>query len=308
MPLHPQAQKFLDMVAEQGGPPLHEMTVEQARGLPPLLGQLVGEGPEVQSVRDIEIPGPAGSIPARVYEPAADPPGTVVYYHGGGWVVGGLDDWDAVLRMLAVDSGARIVSVDYRLAPEHPFPAAHEDVDAAARWVASELAGGAPIVVAGDSVGGNLATVVALHARESGPEIALQVLVYPVVSMDLTTENYARYRDTHYFLNTPDLEWFYGHYVPNAADRTHPDVSPLAAESLAGSPPAYIVVAGYDPLTEDALKYAARLEEEGVRVTVARYDDQMHAFISMANFIDVGNQAIAAAGAAIKEAFAGVRA
>src|SRR5918997_1935144 len=132
MALHPQAQKFLDMAAEAGGPPLSEMTVEQARGLPPLLGQLVGEGPAVESVRDIEIPGPAHPIPARVYEATADPKGTVVYFHGGGWVVGGLDDWDAVLRMLAVESGARVVSVGYRLAPEHPFPAAHEDADAAA--------------------------------------------------------------------------------------------------------------------------------------------------------------------------------
>jgi len=305
MELHPQAQKFLQMAAEAGGPPLTEMTVEQARGMPALLGQLVGEGPEVASVRDIEIPGPAGAIPARVYEPTPDPVGTVVYFHGGGWVIGRLDDWDAVLRMLAVESGARIVSVDYRLAPEHRFPAAVEDADAAARWVASEIAGGDPIVVAGDSAGGNLATVVALHAREGGPQIALQVLVYPAVDLDLSSENYQRYRETRLFLNTQEMEWFLGHYLPEGADVSNPDLSPLRAESLAGSPPAYIVVAGHDPLTEDALKYAARLEEEGVQVSVARYDDQMHAFMSMANFIDTGNKAIAEAGAAIKAAFAG---
>jgi acetyl esterase len=299
--LHPQAQAFLDMAAAQGGPPLSQMTVEQARGLPPLLGQLVGEGPAVDSVRDIEIPGPAGAIPARVYEPAGAT-GTVVYFHGGGWVVGGLDDWDAVVRMLAVESGARVVSVDYRLAPEHPFPAAHEDADAAAAWVAAELAGGEPIVVAGDSAGGNLATVVALHARDGGPQIALQVLIYPVADANTTTANYDAYRDTHYFLNTPDMEWFYGHYAPEQAHRDHPDLSPLRAESLAGSPPAYVVVAAYDPLTEDAVKYAERLEAEGVQVTLKRYDDQMHAFVSMANFIDTGNAAIADIGAAIKKA------
>ncbi len=303
MTLHPQAQRFLDMAAEAGGPPLSEMTVEQARGLPALLGQLVGEGPQVASVRDIEIPGPAGAIPARVYEPTESPAGTVVYYHGGGWVLGGLDDWDAVLRMLAVESGARVVSVDYRLAPEHRFPAAHEDADAAAAWIASELAGGGPIVVAGDSAGGNLATVVALHARDGGPQIALQVLLYPAVDADTTTENYDRYRETQLFLNTQDMEWFYSHYAPDTAVRSHPDLSPLRADSLAGSPPAYVVVAGHDPLTEDALKYAKRLEDEGVKVSVARYDDQMHAFMSMANFIDVGNAAIADAGAAIKAAF-----
>jgi acetyl esterase len=302
--LHPQAQAFLDMAAAQGGPPLSQMTVEQARGLPPLLGQLVGEGPAVESVRDIEIPGPAHAIPARVYEATADPKGTVVYFHGGGWVVGGLDDWDAVLRMLAVESGARVVSVDYRLAPEHPFPAAHEDADAAAAWVASELADGGPIVVAGDSAGGNLATVVALHARDGGPQIALQVLIYPAVDADTTTANYDAYRDTHYFLNTPDMEWFYGHYAPGEGDRDHPDLSPLRAESLAGSPPAYVVVAAYDPLTEDAVKYAERLESEGVSVTLKRYDDQMHAFVSMANFIDTGNAAVADIGKAIKAAYA----
>jgi acetyl esterase len=301
MALHPQAQKFLDMAAEQGGPPLSEMTVEQARGLPPLLGQLVGEGPEVHAVRDVEIPGPAGAIPARVYEPSADPAGTVVYYHGGGWVVGGLDDWNAVLQMLAVDSGARVVSVDYRLAPEHRYPAAVEDADAAARWVASEF--GEPIVVAGDSAGGNLATVVALHARESGPKIALQVLIYPVVNADTSSEGYAKYRDTHYFLNTPDMEWFYSHYLGEGADVSDPDLSPVKAQSLAGSPPAYVIVAGYDPLTDDAVQYAQRLEQEGVPVTLKRYDDQMHAFVSMANFIDVGNQAIAEMGAAIRAAF-----
>jgi acetyl esterase len=300
MALHPQAQAFLDMAEAAGGPPLSEMTVEQARGLPPLLGQLVGEGPEVAAVRDIEIPGPAGPIAARIYEPTANPVGTVVYIHGGGWVVGGLDDWDAVLRMLALESGARIVSVDYRLAPEHPFPAAVEDSDAATRWVAAEY--GEPIVVAGDSAGGNLATVVALHARENGPQIALQVLIYPVVEADTTSEGYAAFRDTRYFLNTADMDWFFGHYLPAGTDVAHPDVSPIKADSLAGSPPAYVVVAAYDPLTDDALKYVARLEEEGVGVTLVRYDDQMHAFMSMANFIDVGNQAIAATGAAIREA------
>jgi acetyl esterase len=300
MTLHPQAQKFLEMAEAAGGPPLSEMTVEQARGLPPLLGQLVGEGPQIANVHDIEIPGPAGAIPARVYEPE-NPVGTVVYIHGGGWVVGGLDDWDAVLRMLANDSGARVVSVDYRLAPEHPYPAAVEDVDAAVRWVASELAGGQPIVVAGDSAGGNLTAVASLHARESGPQIALQVLIYPVVDADTSSENYDRFRDTHLFLNTPDMEWFWGHYLGDG-DPSDPDVSPLRAESLAGLPPAYVIVAGYDPLTEDALKYAKRLEDEGVPVTVARYDDQMHAFLSMANFIDTGNAAIADIGKAVKQA------
>jgi acetyl esterase len=180
--LHPQAQGFLDALAAQEAPPLYELTPEEARGVPAALAELIGPGPEVETVRDVSIPGPGGDIPARVYEPSADPPGTVVYYHGGGWVIGNLDQWDAVCRALAVASDCRVVNVEYRLAPEHPFPAPVEDSYAALEWVADNLAGGKPIVVAGDSAGGNLSAVVALRARDrNGPEIALQVLVYPVV-------------------------------------------------------------------------------------------------------------------------------
>jgi acetyl esterase len=298
-----QAQKLLDMMAEQGGPPLSSMTPQEARALPAILASLTGPGPDVHAVRDIEIPGPAGGIPARVYEPVADPAGTVVYYHGGGWVIGGLDEWDAAVRILAVESGARVVSVDYRLAPEHPFPAAADDAFAAAQWAAAELAGGGPIVVAGDSAGGNLAAVVSRKARDAdGPQIALQVLIYPVVDSDLTTEHYAQYADTHFILNTPDMQWFWDHYVPNEADRTHPDAAPLRAESLEGLPPAFLLVAGNDPLFAEGLAYGARLEESGVTVQTVRYDDQIHAFFTLPNLIEAGNAAIAEAGAAIKAA------
>jgi acetyl esterase/lipase len=303
MAVDAQAQKLLDMMAEQGGPPLSEMSPEEARALPAILAQLTGPGPDVSSVRDIEIPGPAGPIPARVYEPVADPAGTVVYLHGGGWVIGGLDEWDAAVRILAVESGARVVSVDYRLAPEHPFPAAADDAYAAAKWVAAELAGGAPIVVAGDSAGGNLAAVTALRAREGGPQIALQVLIYPVVDSDLTSDHYAQYQDTHFILNTPDMQWFWDHYAPDPADRAHPDASPLRAESLGGLPPAFLLVAGNDPLLAEGLAYAKRLEDEGVAVQVVRYDDQIHAFFTLPNLIEAGNRAIAEAGAAVKAAF-----
>jgi acetyl esterase len=302
MAVDPQAQKLLDMMAEQGGPPLSEMTPEEARALPAIFAQLTGPGPDVSAVRDIEIPGPAGPIPARVYEPVPEPAGTVVYFHGGGWVLGGLDEWDAAVRILAVESGARVVSVDYRLAPEHRFPAAADDAYAAAKWVAAELAAGAPIVVAGDSAGGNLAAVTALRARENGPQIDLQVLIYPVVDSDLSTDHYAQYQDTHFILNTPDMVWFWNHYAPDPADRAHPDASPLRAESLGGLPPAFLLVAGNDPLLAEGLAYAKRLEEEGVAVQVVRYDDQIHAFFTLPNLIEAGNAAIAEAGAAIRAA------
>jgi acetyl esterase len=303
MAVDAQAQKLLDLMAESGGPPLSQMTPEEARALPAILAELTGRGPDVASVRDIEIPGPAGAIGARVYEPVADPAATVVYFHGGGWVIGGLDEWDAAVRLLAVESGARVVSVDYRLAPEHPFPAAPDDAYAATAWVASELGAGGPIIVAGDSAGGNLATVTALRARDrGGPAITLQVLIYPVVDSDLTTEHYAQYQETHFILNTPDMAWFWGHYAPNAADRLHADASPLRAESLAGLPPAFLLVAGNDPLLEEGLAYGRRLEEAGVPVQVVRYDDQIHAFFTLPNLIEAGNRAIAEAGAAIKAA------
>jgi acetyl esterase len=298
LPIDAQAQKLLDMMAEAGGPPLSEMSPQEARQVPAILAELTGAGPELASVRDVEIPGPAGAIPARVYEPVADPPGTVVYFHGGGWVIGGLDTWDAAVRNLAKESGARVVSVDYRLAPEHPFPAAADDAHAATTWAATEYGG--PIVVAGDSAGGNLAAVTALRAREQGPELALQVLVYPVVDSDVTTDHYAQYQDTHLILNTPDVVWFWGHYAPDPADRIHPDAAPLRAESHEGLPPAWVLLAGNDPLLAEGEAYVARLEEAGVPVTVVRYEDQIHAFFTLPNLIEAGNRALAEAGAAIK--------
>jgi acetyl esterase len=303
--IDPQAQKLLDLIAESGAPPLTQQTPEEARQGPRLFAEMMGKGPEVASVRDIEIPGPAGAIPARVYEPVPDPPGTVVYYHGGGWVIGGLDEWDAAMRIVANASGARIVHVDYRLAPEHPFPAAVEDAVAGAAWVARELAGGQPIVVAGDSAGGNLATVVARKARdEGGPAISLQVLIYPAVDTDPDRPYYAQYRETKYILNAPEMAWFFNHYVPNPADRSNPDVAPLRAESLEGLPPAYIVLAGLDPLLEEGEEYAKRLEDSGVRVTTVRHDDQIHAFFTLPNLIEAGNRALEECGAFIKETLA----
>jgi acetyl esterase len=301
---HPQAQQLIDMIAEAGAPPLPELTPEEARQVPAILMELVGSGPDVALVRDIEIPGPARPMPARVYEPVPDPVGTVVYYHGGGWVFGSVDDWDAVCRALAVASGARLVSVDYRLAPEHRFPAATDDAFAALVWVAEQHPESA-IVVAGDSSGGNLAAVSALRARDAGgPEVALQVLVYPIVDYDMTRPSYAEHSDTRLLLNRAEMAWFWDHYVPNEAERTHSFASPIRASSLEGLPPAYIVVARHDPLRDEALAYASALEAAGVPVTVARYEDQIHAFFVLVNLLESADQAVAEAGAAIRDAVA----
>ena len=303
MPLHPQAQAFLDGLAAQGAPPIYELTPEQARGIPAALAELVGPGPDVASVRDIAIPGPASDIPARVYEPSADPPGTVVYYHGGGWVFGNVDEWDAVCRRLAVDSGCRVVSVDYRLAPEHRFPAAHEDAYAAFVWAAENLAAGRPVAVAGDSAGANLSAVVALRARdEGGPAIALQVLVYPVTDCDPTTSSYQEYGNAGLLLGKREMDWFLGHYIPDQADRESPQFSPLRAADHSRLPPAYVVIAEYDPLRDDGLAYADKLRAAGVPVTVRHFDDQPHVFFSLLGVVDAAAEASAGAGEAIRAA------
>ena len=301
----PQAQELLDAFAESGAPALASLTPEQARQPPVTFEQLIGPGPPVHAVRDIEIPGPAGPIPARVYEPVPEPAGTVAYFHGGGWVLGTLGDFDAVCRMLAVAAGARVVSVDYRLAPEHRFPAAIDDAFAALVWIAERYSG-EPVVVAGDSAGGNLAAVSALRAREEGgPEIALQLLVYPVVDCDLTRPSYLECAGSDFILNTAEMAWFWDHYVPDEAERLHPYASPIRASSLEGLPPAYIVIAHHDPLRDEGLAYAAALEAAGVPVTLARHDDQIHAFFVLVNLLECADRAVAEAGAAIREAVAG---
>jgi acetyl esterase len=302
--LHPDAREFLDLIAESGAPPLTSMTPEEARQGSAFFVDLIGAGPDVPAVKDIVIPGPSGTIPARVYRPVPDPVGTVVYYHGGGWVLGCLDEFDAVCQALAVASGARVVSVDYRLAPEHRFPAAVDDAFAALVRVAEQHPG-EPIVVAGDSAGGNLAAVSALRAREAGgPEIALQVLVYPVVDCDLTRPSYVECSGSALFLNTAEMVWFWDHYVPDPEEREHPYVSPIRASDLEGLPPAYIVVAGHDPLRDEGIAYAAALEYAGVPVTVARYDDQIHGFFWLINVMESAGPAVAEAGAAIRDAMA----
>ncbi len=303
MTLHPQAQGFLDALAAQEAPPLYELTPEQARGIPAALAEMIGPGPEVESVRDVSVPGPGGDIPVRVYEPSADPPGTVVYYHGGGWVIGTLDTWDAVCRALAVASGCRVVSVDYRLAPEHPFPAPVDDSYAALEWVAANLDAGKPLVVAGDRAGGNLSAVMTLRARDrGGPKIALQVLVYPGVDWDMTRSSYQQYGDVGLLLGKREMEWFRDHYLPNKADWSNPDAAPLLAADHSGLPPAYVVIAEYDPLRDEGLAYADKLRAAGVPVTVKHYEDQLHIFFTMVNVFESADAAVADVGKAIRAA------
>jgi acetyl esterase len=304
--IHPQAQELLAGKAAAGGPPMWELTPEEGRAVVAANAAVIGAGPFVASVRDVVIPSQAGEIPARVYSPAADAPGVVVYYYGGGWVLGSVDEWDASVRALAVASGCDVLSVDYRLAPEHVFPAAVDDAYDALIWAAGTLADGRPLVVAGDSAGGNLAAVCALRARDTGgPSLALQLLVYPVTDHDLDRKSYHQYDGTELVLNRRDMTWFWEHYAPDPAARANPYASPLRASDLSGLPPAYIVTAEHDPLRDEVFAYADRLRAAGVPVEHRHYGEEIHAFFTFVNLLDDADKAVSEAGAAIRAAVEG---
>jgi acetyl esterase len=305
--VHPQAQQILDGKAASGAPPLWELSPDQGRAMVEANGQIIGAGPTVASVRDITIPSQAGGMPARVYSPSADAPGVVVYYHGGGWVVGSLDSWDASCRLLAVASGCDLVSVDYRLAPEHVFPAATDDAFDALIWIGSPggLAAGRPIVVAGDSAGGNLALVTALRARDAGgPPVAMQLLVYPVADCDLDRKSYHEYDGDEFIVNRGDMVWFWDHYAPDPAVRVNPYASPLRAPDLSGLPPAYVITAEHDPLRDEGFDCAERLRAARVPVEHRHFGSQIHGFFTFVNLLDDADRAVNDAGQAIRAAVA----
>jgi acetyl esterase len=305
VPVHPQTRQVLAGRAAVGAPPAWEQTPEQLRAAFTATREVIGPGPAMASARDIVIPGRSGGIPARVYTPPDSSAGIIVYFHGGGWVIGSVDDWDAVCRALAVASACRLVSVDYRLAPEHRFPAAADDAYDALGWVAgaSQLTGAGPLVVAGDSAGGNLAAVCALRVRDTGgPELALQVLIYPVTDSDLDRPSYHDYDGNDFIVNRGDMEWYWDHYVPEVSARANPYASPLRASSLSGLPPAYIVTAEHDPLRDEGFVYADRLSAARVPVEHRHYGSQIHGFFSMVNVLDDADKAVADAGAAIRAA------
>jgi acetyl esterase/lipase len=303
--VHPQAQQILDGKAASGEPPLWELTLDEARAVAEADNAMIPAGPDLESVRDIVIPSQAGGLPARVYSPSSSAPGLALYYHGGGWVVGTLDGWDASVRNLAVASGCDVVSVDYRLAPEHVFPAAADDAYDSLVWAASAsgLAAGRPIVVAGDGAGGNLAAVSTLRARDfCGPSIALQVLVCPVVDRDLDRRSYREHDGDELILNRRDMVWFWDHYAPDPAARVNPYASPLRATDLSRLPPAYVVTAEHDPLRDEGFAYADRLRAARVPVEHRHYGSQIHAFFSYTGVLDDADKAVAEAGSAIRSA------
>jgi acetyl esterase len=306
MPLDPQARAFLDRLQELGVPGLGEIPPEEARATQDAAAEAVF-GPLVEvPTEDRTIPGPAGDIPVRVYRPGQDAAPVLVYFHGGGWVLGSLNTHHGVCATIARLSGCVVCSVDYRMAPEHRFPAALADAWAATTWVAEHPAelGGLPgaLAVGGDSAGGNLAAVCALRARDMGLSLALQLLVYPVTDADPDTSTYLEFADG-YFLTRRSMEWFWGHYLPDG-DRFHPDASPLRAADVSGTAPALVITAEFDPLRDEGEAYARRLEEAGVPVTLSRYDGMIHGFFRMPGAIDKANDALAEAAGALRGAFA----
>jgi acetyl esterase len=311
MPLDPQVEVLLGQLAALGGPDVADTEPDEARELFRSLCQMVGPGPEVGAVEDLVAPGPGGPIPVRLYRPPtagpSDPPRPLlVWLHGGGFVIGDVETSDASARELCAGAGVVVASVDYPLAPEHPFPAAPEAAYAAASWLAGQAstlgADGSRLAVGGDSAGGNLATVTSILARDrGGPPIAFQLLVYPTTDLLLSFPS-VRQNGEGYLLTARSMEWFIGHYLGDEGDAKDPVASPMYTDDLAGLPPALVITADYDPLRDEGEAYAKRLEAAGVPVTLSRYDGQIHSFFTMPTILDGGRKAVVEASAALKGA------
>ena len=309
MTMDPQIAAILEALTSQGSPDWSTMNAEVLRAAskmpPPETPQPVG------AVRDISIPGVVGDIPLRLYQPTGTVEGLplLVYFHGGGFVIGDLDSHDNLCRAFCQALPAVVVSVDYRLAPEHRFPAAVEDALAATRWAANEAvalgADPARLLAGGDSAGGNLAAVACQIARDSGgPEITHQILLYPVCDTDLGRDSY-QHLGQGYFLETPMMQWFWDQYLPEAGLRKDPRAAPLRAANLSRLPAATVITAGYDPLNEEGNLYASALHEAGVNVHHREVPGVIHGFMSFIGVAEVADQALAEVVAAVQRSLAG---
>ena len=299
MPLDPLLSRLRDQRAEANATPLYEMSLAQARAAD--LADIragAGTGDPVHHVVDTTFPGPDGELPVRIYRPDLDGPlGTLVYFFGGGWTLGSIETSDGVCRALANAAGCQVVTPGYRLAPEHPFPAAVHDCLAAVAWVADNAgelgADRDRIAVGGDSAGGNLAAVTSLAARgRGGPAIAAQLLVYPNTCYHADTES-LRDNDDRYQFNHHSVDWYWRNYLSSTQDGRDPLVSPLLAPDLAGLPRALVITAEYDPLRDEGEAYANRLRDAGVPVELTRYDGMAHGFFTMSGVLDGARQAVA---------------
>jgi acetyl esterase len=305
MSLDPQVQRFLANVAKAELPPITQLSPAEARQQMIDASAAMGKPEAVDSIEDRTIPGSGGDIPIRIYKPAGEELPIVVYFHGGGWVLGNIDTHDGYCRSLANASDAIVVSVDYRLAPEHKYPAAAEDAYEATRWVNENAVaiGGrtGPLAVAGDSAGGNLAAVVPLMARDRGePMVGCQVLIYPITDCNVDTASYQDFANDH-LLTRDAMIWFWDHYCELETDRDHAYLSPLRAESLQGLPKTLVITAGYDPLRDEGEAYAEKLREAGVAVTLTRYEGMIHGFTRRFNLLDKAQTALEEVATAIRD-------
>lgn len=300
--LHPQAKALLDFIEQRGVPATHTLSVDDARTFyRERRGFTQPDPAEVAEVRNLQAEGPHGAIPLRLYKPlGADINNgllpVLVYFHGGGWVIGDLDTHDSLCRQLANASKCAVVSVDYRLGPEHRFPAAVDDSIAATRWIYKEAhtlgVDASRLAVGGDSAGGNLAAVVAIALRDSGDvRIAFQLLIYPATDMHRGTPSHTT-NGQGYLLTSDTITYFHDHYIDDATHDVDWRASPLLHPDLTNLPPAIVLTAGYDPLRDEGLMYSQRLSESGNRATHICFERQIHGFITMGRVIDEANAAV----------------
>lgn len=306
--LEPKARQFVEMLEGSGAPSMSAGTPDEARALARAL-KSPREARPVRRVEDHRVAGAEGEIRLRLYCDTDQPLAVILYFHGGGWVLGGLDEADMFVRELAAAADSAVLSVDYRLAPEAPFPAALDDCYAALVWAEENmraLTGRAlPIVLVGDSAGGNLATVVAGMATErGGPAIALQVLAYPITDADLDTLSYREFAEGP-LLTRELMSWFWDHYLPERDRRSDRLASPLRSTSLAGAPPAFILTAENDPLRDEGEAYAEALRKAGVTAELKRYEGQIHGFVTMVGLFDGTDIALRDIAAFIKNGLSG---
>ena len=306
----PQVQALLDTMDQQRAPPTYGVSVGTAREQLRELFSMADPEP-VGDVREFEIPGPETPIPVRLYVPEGSGQDLPVFvtFHGGGWVIGDFETHDPVCRALTNQVGCLVLSVDYRLAPEHPFPAAVEDCFEAVEWVAeyAEDVGGDPerIAVGGDSAGGNLTAAVTLLSRDmDGPELVHQSLIYPAVNSP-ALETFDSYEENAegYFLEYQSMEWFYERYIQDSIDRRNEYAAPLLARDLSGLPPATVITAGFDPLRDEGIEYAERLSEADVPVEHVHFEGMIHGFVSMREMVDRSEDGIEAVAEGLQNAF-----
>jgi len=312
MPLDPQAEHVLGLVKKAGLPELWQLTPGQAREQYMLRVAKLATREEIFRVHDRRIPGPGQDLTIRVYEPREAKPGErfpiLVWFHGGGFVIGNLDTHDHACRVLATQADCMVVAVDYRLSPEFKFPAAVDDCIAVLRWLtlhALEI-GGDPqrMAVGGDSAGGNLAAVCAILARNDGyPKLAFQLLIYPCTAPEPETPSHRKFAEGH-LLTRNTITWFYKQYVRSPKEFDDFRFAPLVAEDLSNLPPALVLVAGYDPLRDEGVDYAKRLIESGNRVTLVNYEGMIHGFLLMGGAVDAAKRALSESAAALRRAFA----